>query len=95
MSKSNSPEGPLPSFFNAAVDWSVKARVQPSEPGFCIVGVYMTNAEGLNIGIGMPFAWPENYEDRDMEAAGLAAAAKIFQQLTDELSATARERLGA
>ncbi|WP_167765487.1 MULTISPECIES: hypothetical protein [unclassified Brevundimonas] len=54
----------------------------------------MMNREGMQIGIGAPFVWPDNYEDRDMEAAGLAAAAKILQHLTDKLGATAREILG-
>lgn len=85
----------LPKFFEPAADWSVAARVEPGAKGEAVVGVIMESAAGLRVGLGLPLGWAENYEDRDMEAAGLIVAAEIFKRLSVKLADEALARAGA
>lgn len=75
--------------------WVVTAEVTPNAVGVCLVEVTARHENGLHLRVGGLFEWPQHYEARDMEAAGLAQAARLFDRLSATCRENARRAIGA
>lgn len=92
---SEAEQGILPEHLKSAAEWRVIAAARPLEPGQGLVAIALRNGPGMEIGFTVPLGWPANFEDCDMEAAGLVVSARIFEALSSACRAEAQRLVGA